>query len=186
MQTCSAVERSRTRQRPFGIEIECMILVLDAAHDERRPSSRTRWLRVFSQKKDAVTHRSRAAHMISSTINQPHHVSYPTYVRTSRSCARPRTYVRAGVVPCRAVPLHQRQQVSFVPSRPATNDTPAAPPRLASCHMSWSWLPAACRCALAGGLSLSSRGTTCVCTGLSLSHTHNVRKRGKRKRRASR
>lgn len=82
-----------------------MILVLDAAHDERRPSSRTRRLRVFSQKRDAVTHRSRAAaHMISSTINQPHHVSYPTYVRTSRSCARPRTYVRAGVVPCRAVP----------------------------------------------------------------------------------
>lgn len=162
-----------------------MILVLDAAHDERRPSSRTRRLRVFSQKRDAVTHRSRAAaHMISSTINQPHHVSYPTYVRTSRSCARPRTYVRAGVVPCRAVPLHQRQQVSFVPSRPATNDTPAAPPRLASCHMSWSWLPAACRCALAGGLSLSSCGTTCVL--VSLSHTHNVRKRGKRKRRASR
>lgn len=164
-----------------------MILVLDAAHDERRPSSRTRRLRVFSQKRDAVTHRSRAAaHMISSTINQPHHVSYPTYVRTSRSCARPRTYVRAGVVPCRAVPLHQRQQVSFVPSRPATNDTPAAPPRLASCHMSWSWLPAACRCALAGGLVVLPRNNVRVYWSLSLSHTHNVRKRGKRKRRASR
>lgn len=182
MQTCSAVERSGTGQRPFGIE--CMILVLDAAHDERRPSSRTRRIRVFSQKRDAVTHRSRAAHMISSTINQPHHVSFPTYVRTSRSCARPRTYVRTCVVPCRAVAPEAARCRSSLPGRRQT------------IHQlrRHGWLAATCRgrgyqlLAVARWLAVSRcpPAEQRACVLVSLSHTHNVRKRGKRKRRASR
>jgi hypothetical protein len=149
-----------------------MLLDPGAVHDERRPSSpaAASCVLLFSQKRDAVTHRSRAAHMISSTINQPHHVSYPTYVRTSRSCARPRTYVRAGVVPCRCTRGSRCR--SSLPGRRQT------------IHQlrRHGWLAATCRgrgyhlLAVARWLavSLSSRGTTCVCTGLSLSLTHTT------------